>query len=156
MSKRKTKVLCARCFAIKSKKHDTVKSNGIRYIKKCNCGYKGPGIEVDSGLKLAIQNLNTCGFYTKFCCEGHINNKGEIVSNPYIMIEAYVIKSDKELNQIINSLPESWYYDDPYMINPGIMIRGDMIHYPDYLKDINEWACIVHSYIDVYKTKILI
>lgn len=149
MSKRKTKILCPRCFGTASKKLDVIKANGIGYIKKCAyCGYRGPGIEIDSGLKLAIWNLNTCGIYTKFCCEGHINSDGEIISTPYIMIEPYVIKSDEELDKLIHSLPDSWKYDyDPYITNPGITIRGDMINYPDYLKDINEWASNVHCYI---------
>ena len=135
--------LCPRCYNGELRYNEHIHYiNDQIYVKRCShCGYTGPAIKIDENMVSAIILLNKAGYKTLNCCQGHINKHGHVTSTPYIMFSPDIVANDKELKEFEMSLPESWYIDnDPYMIQPGIIIRGNMIYYKDYMNDITEWA----------------
>lgn len=150
--------LCPRCYngALRYNEHIHYINDQI-YVKRCShCGYTGPAIKIDENMVGAIILLNKAGYKTLNCCQGHINKHGHVVSTPYIMFSPDIVANEKELKEFEMSLPESWYIDnDPYMIQPGIIIRGNMIYYKDYMNDITEWAFkICNNYFNLSSVQV--
>ena len=78
------------------------------YGECCNCGEDVHFIQLDINMGQIISILNNKGYYTAFCCEGHIepneDNKMEFIT-PYIYF--YFWDNTKILET--NPLPDSWY-----------------------------------------------
>lgn len=148
--------LCPRCYSkiyrisklgktLEDKEKCISYINEQTYVNGCACcGYVGPTLDIDVKLESVISMLNKRGYRTLNCCQGHINNHGHVVSTPYIMFSPDIVHNEKELKEFEDSLPESWYIDnDPYIIQPGIIIRGDMIYHKNYINDIILWASYI-------------
>lgn len=85
------------------------------YLGRCpNCKEDVRFENIDINMAQIINILNQKGYYTAFCCEGHIEcNEAtceEGFSNPYIYF--YLWKDADILNN--NPLPDTWYIDDTY------------------------------------------
>ena len=88
--------LCTSC-------NNVFDSNYIEFKKDINkdniCpinGCSGIPFQIDELMIEPIKGLNNKGYYTLFCCSGHIYDRG----NPYI-----------KFYESIDSAPESWYID---------------------------------------------
>lgn len=70
---------------------------------KCpKCGHEKMFV-IDARICDAVQDLNRKGYFTRFCCEGHVY-KEDSESIPYISFESKIWKSPNDLH-----LPSSWY-----------------------------------------------
>lgn len=57
--------MCVCCF------HTQEKSDLSIFEEECHCEHKNNFVDIDNGMLAIIQTLNTKGFYTLECCEGH-------------------------------------------------------------------------------------
>lgn len=77
------------------------------------CGESVKFEEIDANLAKTMNILNTKGYYTAFCCEGHIGKDiygDSSFSNPYIYF--YFWEDAKVLETY--PLPDTWYISDAY------------------------------------------
>lgn len=90
------------------------------------------GIELDPNIAETISILNKKGYYTKYCCEGHYENK-KPNSTPYIYFDRFSPNED--------SLPNGWYIDKDFKNNHTIRAKLEKHSKKQILKDIYNWAC---------------
>jgi len=90
------------------------KTGKIKHHKPEIPGY----IEIDDLMCPIIFELNRKGYITKYCCQGHIEDK----STTYIMFE-YWVK--------LPSIPENWYLDDTLEL-PTIRYKHNMFIYEKF------------------------
>lgn len=71
----------------------------------------GPVAEIDDLMLPIIMILNQKGYCTKFCCSGHVYEKG---CYPYIMFDSFLneILDEDEFNNLFKKLPEPWYIEN--------------------------------------------
>lgn len=142
------KVMCPNCFSlfeciIKSKNSTLInqeKSDIFIYynckpqyiIDECVCGaISNYGIELDYNIADIISELNKKGFYTRYCCEGHLS--GSI--KPYIMFQ------EKKIMEYYNILPFSWDINLSFLkYNNKIVFESDYYNKEEALKDIKEFV----------------
>lgn len=109
---------------------------------------------IDINMVDIINILNDKGYYTAFCCEGHVDDDG--FTNPYVYF--YISNDIKILNKY--PLPKTWYIDDDSFKNDVFIIRDHIIEEIDdnidddeaikwfkenwnqeeSMKDLYEWA----------------
>ena len=58
-------------------------------------------VQIDDRIAEAVSLFNKCGFYTSYCCQGHVYRDGSY-SRPYIMFE--IKKGDKDSKKYLNML----------------------------------------------------
>lgn len=147
-------LMCPHCFhvvyatinlscyvSITSKRgHIDVLQNTVYETDICeSCGKYAKLIELDPNIAETISLLNKKGYLTKFCCEGHNEQRDD---NGYVYFE------DRSIEDYLYTLPISWYIDLEdirnlwYEFNPnrGYVIRCDSFNKAEAIYDINQWA----------------
>lgn len=82
----------------------------LPYCPKPLCN--GHVIEVDELMLVSIRLLNEKGYYTQFCCSGHVYS----YNSPYILFDSLLseVLEDMQMDpeKIFNNLPEPWKLED--------------------------------------------
>ena len=86
-------LLCLNCYKIYNQK--TIKNNMCK-VKECY----GDVVEVDELFVPVISELNRKGYFTQYCCSGHVAGNGGFHS--YIYFEDYTL---------LPSVPEGYKHD---------------------------------------------
>lgn len=61
-------------------------------------------VQIDDRIAEAVSLFNKCGFYTSYCCQGHVYRDGSY-SRPYIMFQ--IKKGDKDSEKYLNMLRDA-------------------------------------------------
>lgn len=92
--------ICLGCFEIYN---DFLLNKDVLFCPKVDCGCEV--VEIDDLMVPIVIALNSKGYYTKFCCSGHLYNNG----NPYVYFNEFCEKED--FPKFFEELPEPWYID---------------------------------------------
>jgi len=81
----------------------------LPYCPKTSC--HGEIIEVDDLMLPVIMLLNQRGYYTEFCCSGHVY---EGSCYPYVAFSSFFnqLLNEKEFNELFKELPEPWHIEN--------------------------------------------
>lgn len=160
-----TSLMCPECFhvietdiiSIKTiNNHKSIEdfSAEDKYYGVCpNCKKYVNFINMDVNMAEIINILNTKGYYTVFCCEGHIEsyitNGPKGFSSPYIYF--YLWSDSKVLKT--NPLPDEWYITKQDEECEIFVIRDHIIEeVPDSINKIEEYVEWIESNWDKKKS----
>lgn len=111
----------------------------LQNCPKASCN--GQVIEVDELMLPIIILLNQKGYYTEFCCSGHIYEGKECY--PYIAFDSYLnqVLSNDEFKNLFKGLPECWVVEEGNSLNQMILrshiISDDIIEMQKKISYVN-------------------
>ena len=105
----------------------TINYNGFCPICKESVQFE----TIDINMSQIINILNNKGYYTAFCCEGHIND--DMFNKPYIY---FYFWEDSDVLKT-NPLPDTWIIDE-LDLKARIFNITDSITQPTYFEDEND------------------
>lgn len=115
-------LMCPNCFEIYPYKSNKIKSLDRRLVKITNgrevygicpeCGNRGDFIELDKHMGVPISKFNKYGYFTEYCCEGHMKEKRSDLDiiDMYIMFKKDYL--DKDLRRLF--VTHGWVIDNAY------------------------------------------
>lgn len=107
--------MCTHCFDVCTINVPDIEydSNQMRFESYSNrfkpkhcpcCGMRNSMIYIDKDIVRHIQSLNKKGYITTFCCAGHLDGG--------CATEAYVVFNNHNNYIDVDTLPDSWYFDE--------------------------------------------
>ena len=128
--------VCLECWEVFNEKFDN--------CPKANC--TGSVVQIDELMFPIIKILNSKGYYTNYCCSGHVYDE---YCSPYVLFTSYVrlFYEDEELMDIFSDLPEGWSYtftDDSFSLNANVSKDDEITMY----KKIIELNTALLEYVD--------
>lgn len=114
-----------------------------------NCGKKDDNAAlIDVDIYPTIKELNKKGYYTSYCCSGHISESEKISCYAYVAFHPVpaIMENSIYRSNLSTNLPSSWNLEeDRWVGNYQIIIRvRDEVQDNDpeknYLKEIYQWA----------------
>lgn len=119
--------MCTHCFNVCTINVPEIEydSNQMRFEsysnrfkpKHCSCcGMRNSMIYIDKDIVRHIQSLNKKGYITTFCCAGHLNGS--------YATEAYIVFNNHNCYIDLDTLPDSWYFDEDSTQN--LVIRAKL------------------------------